>query len=353
MTILLSGAFPSKRHDNTPWKKTDSSRKGKTGPLGFTGLLMQLRGDWAFFRETFAFPSWASCRICWRHRACQPQKGDCSYENFSAQAPWRKARIAPAQFFAEQAAQGISCSPIFLCPGFKLGWVCIDVLHCCDLGVSQKIVGNIFWEAQARICEGSTIKARVDNLQGKLKNYYKYAQPTSKLDNLTPDMIKAPGKGPKLRSKAAECKNSVPFAFQLSVQMAEQDPSEHCKTMLRMMSALLSYYQMVDSSEFPQEEVAKACRETCILFKALRDEARKDSGEDTKLWKLSPKFHMWIESSEFQSAELGSPRHYWCYRDEDFVGWASQLANSRGGANTCAHSALRLIQKYRAWVASH
>ena len=45
---------------------------------------------------------------------------------------------------------------------------------------------------------------------------------------------------------------------------------------------------------------------------------RPDShGEDTKLLSLPPKFHLWIESSEYQTQDLGSPRYYWCYKDED------------------------------------
>ena len=67
-------------------------------------------------------------------------------------------------FFAEQASDGVTPSPIFKCPGFKLDWVCIDVLHCCDLGVSQKIIGNVLYEAQQNICIGSTIKARTDDV---------------------------------------------------------------------------------------------------------------------------------------------------------------------------------------------
>ena len=120
-----------------------------------------------------------------------------------------------------------------------------------------------------------------------------------------------------------------------------------------MSSCLLTYYQMLDNADFAQAEVAQSCRECCILYKSLRDEARHDHGEDTKLWSLSPKFHLWIESSEYQTQDLGSPRYYWCYKDEDFVGWAATLAASKGGANSCAHSALRLVQKYRAWVSAH
>ena len=103
---------------------------------------------------------------------------------------------------------------------------------------------------------------------------------------------------------------------------------------------------------YPRDDAATAARTACILYKALSDEAKAHHGEDTRLWALSPKLHMWLELAEFQGRELGSPRLSWAYRDESFVGWASKLACSRGGARECASSALRLIEKYRIWIGS-
>ena len=49
-------------------------------------------------------------------------------------------------FFAAQRNQGIPRSPLFSCPGFSLSMVVIDMLHACDLGVSQIALGNLFCE---------------------------------------------------------------------------------------------------------------------------------------------------------------------------------------------------------------
>ena len=39
-----------------------------------------------------------------------------------------------------------------------------------------------------------------------------------------------------------------------------------------------------------------------------------------KLWKMSPKLHLFIHLAEVQCVLHGNPRYYWCYADEDLVG---------------------------------
>ena len=165
-------------------------------------------------------------------------------------------------------------------------------------------------------------------------------------------MIKQPGKGPKLRSKGAECRGLVPFGFELATEMQAKDPSELNLTMLRMMTQLLAYYDLLSNSDYPAELAGQLCRECCLYYKALSDRAKRVHGDDTKRWTVSPKFHMWQEVSEFQTKDLGSPRDFWCYKDEDFVGWVGSLAFSRGGPTGCKVVAQRLIDRYRSWVGS-
>ena len=60
-----------------------------------------------------------------------------------------------------------------------------------------------------------------------------------------------------------------------------------------------------------------------------------------------PKFHLFSEMGEYQSAELGNPRHFWAYADESFVGFVSTLAASRGGGHTASTLPERTIARYR------
>ena len=350
MCILTIGLYPTVRHDRSPWTARDRSRSEKHGgDLGFNGVLMQARGDWAWFRELFGFPSWSSNRICWR---CRADRSVRPFTDFSSTALWRSSRISPTEFFAEQAAQGIPINPLFSCPGFQLSWVCIDMLHCCDLGVSQKILGNLFFEALAVVCGRGSRAKQVEELWKFIGRYYKRALPSSKLDNLTPEMVKQPKKGPKLRCKGGECRGLVAFGLELADMMVEADRCEKHLTMLRMMSALLGFYELVSQGDYPAEVAADLCRECCLHYSGLSAMAVARFGPETKHWTVTPKFHMMQEMAESQSLEIGSPRDFWCYKDEDFVGFISTMAFSRGGACTAKGVTQRLVDRYRSWLDS-
>jgi len=65
---LAVGEWPGHRHDDAPWRPDDRRRAGKAlTPLGVRAALVEVRGDWKMFAETFHFPKWnhkAGC--CWR-----------------------------------------------------------------------------------------------------------------------------------------------------------------------------------------------------------------------------------------------------------------------------------------------
>ena len=63
-------------------------------------------------------------------------------------------------------------------------------------------------------------------------------------------------------------------------------------------------------------------------------------------WQLRPKHHMMQELAEYMAPDLQmSPAEFWSYQDEDFVGWISDFAASKGGANNAASSGLRTMSK--------
>ena len=62
-----------------------------------------------------------------------------------------------------------------------------------------------------------------------------------------------------------------------------------------------------------------------ILYASLAQEAVSD-GE--RLWKLMPKLHLFVHLCEWQAVEVGNPRSYWTYVDEDLVGLLIEVAES-------------------------
>ena len=329
-----------------PWLSTDKQRKGKTGQLGFRALLLQARGDWAWFKEIFAFPSWSAHSICWK---CHANNSDCHFCNFGKNANWRTRRRTSAQFFANLIAQGLAISPIFDCPGFKLAFVVIGILHCLDLGVSPKILGNIMYEAMQRICVGRNQKQRAHALEQLCRHYYKRAHPSSCIQTLTYEMVKQPKKGPKLRTKGGETRGLIAFGLELTQRMVDHEDNEYTRTMHSMMQALFNVYMFISEDNYDAVTTAEYCRKCCILYGSLSRHAQTGSNT-AKQWTISPKFHMFQELFEYQGIELMNPRCFWEYKDEDFVGFIAMFACSKGGPNLAATMAQRTIQRYRAWV---
>lgn len=344
---LVAGGYPKARHDGTPWGQHDGSRMHLSGPLPCHGALLQIRADWAWYKQAFAFPGWANKAICWR---CRADKDQCPYWDFSLTAAWRQHRYVPGEFMARMRSEGHKPSCIFQLPGFTLDMVTIDVLHALDLGCSQDIVGNVLWEVlHSRVCPEKNLQLKIEGLWTKLKLHYRTLGTPNRLQGLTLAMVRQEGKGPKMRTKGAETKGLVPFALECAQALHNTSPSAHTATVLQMVSCLLEFYLLLGLPEWNASCAAAAARKCCLLYSALGTEARMAG--DSPFWRVKPKFHLWVELAEFQSPLLGNPASFWTYKDEDFVGYVAGLASSRGGPKTAASTALKALQRVRALAA--
>jgi hypothetical protein len=89
------------------------------------------------------------------------------YWDFSEGATWRTSRYKPGALFMAQRLAISTVSPLFSCPGFTLDKVCIGVMHCVDLGVTQEVLGNIFSEYLEKCgLPGGSQKIRCDKTLG-------------------------------------------------------------------------------------------------------------------------------------------------------------------------------------------
>jgi len=66
LRCLWMGSWPECRHDGSPWSSTDSSRQNRKGPFGWCAGLLQVRGDWAFYKHMLSLKGWAGEQICWK-----------------------------------------------------------------------------------------------------------------------------------------------------------------------------------------------------------------------------------------------------------------------------------------------
>ena len=70
-----AGVFMTERHDESPWRPSDAQRKTNAGKsMGYQAVLVEIRGDWKFYAETFHMPKWnQTLGICWRCRCTRDQ----------------------------------------------------------------------------------------------------------------------------------------------------------------------------------------------------------------------------------------------------------------------------------------
>ena len=287
LQCLADGTWPSTRHDSTAWLATDTGRKGNSGALPVKAVLLQVRADWAWLKQVFGFPSWSNKSICWR---CRANDTDYDWHTVGLAAAWRSARLSSRQFFGVLRASGVTPSVLFDLPGFATEMITIDVLHASDLGFTQDLLGNIIWEYARYVAHGANLEARMDVVWTKLKKHYETMHTTNRLHALTVEMVRPPGKKPKMRTKGAETRNLVPFGVVLAQEMRAETPSKHTTAVLACVSNLLDFYMMMSLPDFNAEAAATACRNCVVLYEALSKEAHR-AGEQTT-WAMKPKIHM-------------------------------------------------------------
>jgi len=157
-------------------------------------------------------------------------------------------------------------------------------------------------------------------------------------------MIKLPGKTPKLRSKAGECRYLLPFGAELAASLDDNTP--HRSTVNALMHYLLEVAMCLSSAPYAAEAASVACRKFCILYVTLEKESL--AAGDEYSWKCKPKLHMFQELIEFQAPDHGNPRLFWTYLDESWGGFLSRAASRRGGPKYGPTVAQGLLDRFRA-----
>ena len=248
ITQMLAGRFPTTRHDGSSWAFPEDRQRARWAgkPLGYRGFLTEARGDWAHYKQVFRFPSWSSQRLCWK---CNITR-DLAFE-FGDNPEWASPsqRVSEGAFFQSLRETGQGVSPIFGCPGMTLAAVRVDVLHTLDLGVTQDVAGHVLWECMHELYTGNP-EQKLAQLKAKLRQYYQEFHAGSQIDNLTKEMLKKPGKAPKLRAKGAETRHLVPFLVILCNEAAPARADAHGRTRAQMSAALMDFYLQLGHQPF-------------------------------------------------------------------------------------------------------
>ena len=317
------GKFPSVRHDGSPWKKGEARRASMAGrSLGARPLLVEVRGDWAWYKQVLRLPGWRDRTGCCF--LCSATPAD--MRDASSSAKWRGETLSHWELLLRMRTQHGSISPIWAAPGFRSRCICIDWMHTCDLGIACDFLGNLFWSALQTFPPGS-LESRVAALFQEVQLFYQSTSCTARLDALSVNMIRPPGKSPKLRASAAEARALVPFGEALANKHFAGEGCFEC-TVRNAAKELHNCYRCLSKDTVNRDSLLpQSCKRFCLLYISLEALAR-DSGED-KSWVVKPKLHWFQELCE-RGSTANRPTATWNYRDEDFGGsvggcrWAGQ-----------------------------
>ena len=327
--ILLSGEHPERNYHGMPAPFTRGSKLAD----GWCGSLCQIRGDWQFYCEVFLFPQW-NCNdaMCWLCRASSVDPR-ILWTDHRCCAGWRSTLWTHETYMQYLRDEGRP-QPTLLAEvtGLRLEQIMIDILHTVDQGVSAHIIGNILWiVAVVRSFFGvGNMREKVKKLNQHIQDWYKRTKCPYQLQGpVTLERLRATSAAyPKLKGKAAAIRYLMPYALELA--MAASDGSDTDRTMVEIARLMVRFYNIVSSqSQFltpaAKEELPAIGQEVADYYSKLASEAF-DAGK--KLWKESPKLHLWEHLTQFQCINFGNPRYYWTYPDEDLVGAMIEIAET-------------------------
>ena len=131
-----------------------------------------------------------------------------------------------------------------------------------------------------------------------------------------------------MRAKAAATRHLAKFALEIVVTHGTGETDD--RLMLAVIQLLCKFYDMLDQgSHFFNEEfrreMPKLGGRLAYLYQQLSARAY---GQGLKLWKMSPKLHLFVHLCEIQCVMYGNPRYYWTYADEDLVGMMVEIAET-------------------------
>ena len=337
--IMLDGQTPVQNYNGM---RIPSPAKPLAG--GYRASFCQVRGDWAFYKEAFDFPAWnGAIRMCFLCFASSTIRA-LSWTDNAATALWRATLLTHETYLASLVADSKPCPRLFQAKGLRLDCITIDVLHCLDLGVAAHVIGNVLFiiGVLRGAFGGSTYDERVRKLDSHLKKWYKQRKEKYLLQGkLTLERIRTKASWPKLKSKAAACRSLVPYALELIQTYGDKEGDgailDVCQLLTRFYFIL--HQEQLFLSQGARDELADLGLEFARQYAVLAKRAF-DSG--FKLWKMSPKLHMFMHLCIIVSTPHGifiNPRFYWCYADEDLVGQLIEVAETCH-ASTVAVSAL-------------
>ena len=108
---------------------------------------------------------------------------------------------------------------------------------------------------------------------------------------------------------------------------------------------LVRFYDILDSAGryLTTEEKLEIQHIGKILVSIYSQLSEEALARNVRLWKMVPKFHMMVHLCEIYAPQIGNPKYYWCYEEEDMHKNIKEIALS------CHPSTVAFMVSYK-WV---
>ena len=330
--VLASGVMPACDHVGRPLTGKRAKWAGK--PVT-KSLLIQFRGDWAWYKYMFRFPQHNELAGCCWLCSCTPGK----IRQVGANAGWRGQTLSHLQLLQRMIGlQQKPCS-LFGAPGFVNTCCLIDWLHSADQGVLLHYLAQTFKYILLKYLPGNNKTEKCRNLWLKMRAYYATNHVDSKLDMLTLSMLGSDSKPPVLRARAAEARFLVPFSIALNAEYLDLgDKAE--QAMHQCGLELQGCYQNLSPEIFCKTNLRDHSRRFCLLYCAL-----EKSFADKCVWHVTPKLHLFQHLCEDMES---CPSLFWTYRDEEMGGSVMKIGLRRGGRHSITAAATDVLSRFMA-----
>ena len=176
---------------------------------------------------------------------------------------------------------------------------------------------------------GETQEIQTKGLEKQMHLWFKRNQQASKIQGkLTFSRLRSSKEWPKLKAKAACTRHVTRFALELSKQ--HNSGSDHDRKRDAACELLVRFYDILDTedrylSDAAKLEISHIGKFFIAIYSNLSEEALRN---DVRKWKMIPKFHAFVHLCEIQSLQIGNPRFFWCYEEEDMQKFTKEIAQS-------------------------
>ena len=255
-------------------------------------------------------------------------------------------------------------SSLFESPGFRLEYVAPDSMHAGDLGVFADAIGSLLYLELANKTWHRSFAAGLSWVNSQLREYYRAHPGLSQL-HLTMGMLTPRDVAyPTLKSKAAECRHLAGFALIIAQRhysklytFAEERlaplSAQYRELVVSMSEGLVRYHESCSAEVFVESVCREAMQQFLNSLVSLRLLFRSGLAphlHGSQPFTFRPKGHMMDHIANGKIQLWGSPRNFWCYGDEDFVGLVKRIAVMTKHPRSLERV---LLKKFRLFAALH